>query len=121
MKRIITFACASLLSVSGMLCMAADTPVFPGGESAINEYIAQNLRYPALAKENGIEGVVEVAFTVKADGSVGSIKITRMIDPDLEQEAIRLVKNMPRWTPADKNGAPVDAPVSLRIPFILSE
>ena len=44
-----------------------------------------------------------------------------MIDPDLEQEAIRLVKNMPRWTPADKNGAPVDAPVSLRIPFILSE
>ena len=81
--------------------------------------ISENLQYPAMAKENGVEGIVNVAFTVKSDGSIGSIKIVRMIDPDLEQEAIRLVKSMPKWTPADDGGNPVDATATVAIPFIL--
>lgn len=56
---------------------------------------------------------------MKSDGSIGSIKIVRMIDPDLEQEAIRLVKSMPKWTPADDGGNPVDATATVAIPFIL--
>lgn len=99
--------------------MAADTPTFPGGEEALSQYIAANIKYPVSAKENGVEGVVSVRFTVKADGSVGSIKIVRMVDPDLEQEAIRLVKGMPAWTPADKDGTPVDAPAEISVPFVL--
>lgn len=101
--------------------MAADKPTFPGGEEALNKYISDNLVYPEAAKENGVEGIVTVGFIVKIDGSIGTIKIVRMVDPDLEQEAIRLVKNMPAWIPADKDGTPVDAPAEVAVPFVLSE
>lgn len=98
---------------------AGPKPEYPGGQDALNQYISTNLKYPQAAKDNGIEGVVDVAFTVKADGSIGAIKIVRMIDPDLEEEAIRLVKGMPAWTPADKNGQPVDAQTQVEINFVL--
>lgn len=92
---------------------------FPGGEEALNKYIAEKKVYPQVSKENGIEGIVVIAFTVKADGSIGSIKIMRMIDPDLEQESIRIVKDMPNWNPATDNGNPVDSQVQIDIPFLL--
>ncbi len=117
MKRF--FVAIALIFAMAVPAFSATAPTFPGGEDAMKKYIQENLKYPAMAKENGIEGIVNVAFTVKADGSVGSIKIVRMIDPDLEQEAIRLVKNMPLWTPAEEGGAPVDATATVSIPFIL--
>lgn len=98
---------------------AGDTPEYPGGKEALDSYIAENLKYPAAAAANGIEGTVDVAFMVYANGSIGTIKIVRMIDPDLEAEAIRLVKGMPAWTPADKNGTPVEAPAQVQINFVL--
>lgn len=111
----------ALLGIAGMVAgaYASDKPSFPGGEKELKDYISTNLKYPAPAKANGVEGVVNVGFIVKADGSIGSIKIIRMVDPDLEQEAIRLVKDMPAWTPADKDGAPVDAPAEVSVPFVL--
>lgn len=109
-----------LLAIAGFLTAAADSGAsFPGGDKALELYISSNLTYPQEAVDNGIEGVVNVAFTVRPDGSIGSIKIVRMIDPDLEQEAIRLVKNMPAWTPAEKNGVPVEATVTIPIKFTL--
>ena len=113
----------SLLMMAGIsfAMSAADVPTFPGGEEALNKYISDNLKYPEAAKGNGVEGIVSVGFIVKTDGSIGTIKIVRMVDPDLEQEAIRLVKNMPEWTPADKDGKPVDAPAEIDVPFVLSE
>lgn len=99
----------------------ADSASYPGGDSAMQEYLTANMKYPAAAKQNGIEGVVNVSFVVKADGSIGTIKIARLIDPDLEQEAIRLVKNMPAWTPATNGGSAVDSTVEIAIPFQLSE
>lgn len=117
MKKIILTA--TLLTAS--LTALASDPQYPGGESALNTYISQNMQYPAIAIQNGIEGVVTVEFTVRPDGSVGTIKIVRMIDPDLEQEAIRLVKNMPAWTPAERNGTPVEANVTIPITFTLPE
>lgn len=92
---------------------------FPGGEQAEKDYIATNMKYPQASKDNGIEGVVNVVFTVKADGSIGNIKIKRMVDPDLEGEAIRLVKQMPKWTPASDNGTPVESIVETAISFTL--
>lgn len=98
----------------------AITPAsFPGGEEAQAKYIQVNLKYPASAKENGIEGVVAVIFTVKTDGSIGNIKIKRMVDPDLESEAIRLVKQMPAWQPATDNGQPVESTAEIDVPFTL--
>ena len=112
-----------LLSVAGLLlagaAFAGIKPEYPGGESALKKYISTNLKYPQSAIDNGIEGVVDVAFLVKADGSIGAIKIVRMVDPDLESEAIRLVKGMPAWVPADKNGQPVDAQTQVEINFVL--
>lgn len=101
---------------------AADSaPSFPGGDKALAEYFASNIKYPAAALDNGIEGVVNVAVSIKSDGSIGSIKIVRMIDPDLEQEAIRVIKNMPAWIPAQKNGAPAEEVVMIPIKFTLPE
>lgn len=116
MKKLGMIAASLLLAGAAY---AGPTPQYPGGESALKEYIATNLKYPQTAKDNGIEGVVDVAFTVKADGSIGAIKIVRMVDPDLESEAIRLVKGMPAWTPADKNGQPVDAQTQVQINFVI--
>lgn len=102
-----------------MAVMAADVPVYPGGDSALKEYISSNMKYPSTARENGIEGIVNVSFTVNPDGTIGSIKIVRMVDPDLEQEAIRLVKSMPKWTPANKDGQAVAMEVTVAVPFTL--
>lgn len=99
---------------------AATKAEFAGGDKALTEYIAKNLKYPEMAKENGVEGVVTVMFTVKPDGSIGNIKIKRMVDPDLEQESIRLVKTMPKWTPAtDDAGNAVESTAEVSIPFTL--
>lgn len=98
---------------------AGPEPQYPGGKQALDQYIATNMKYPQAAIDNGIEGVVDVAFIVKTDGSIGSIKIVRMVDPDLESEAIRLVKGMPAWTPADKNGQPIDAQTQIEVNFVL--
>ena len=107
------------------LCGAAyaATPAsFPGGKEAEQEYFTKNLKYPQMAKENEVEGVVTVVFTVKADGSIGNIKIKRMVDPDLEAEAIRLVKQMPTWEPAkNDSGAPVESVEEADVNFSLSE
>ena len=112
-----------MLAMAGLLLAgaahAASQPQYPGGKDAMNQYLATNLKYPKSAIDNGIEGVVDVAFIVKADGSIGSIKIVRMVDPDLESESIRLVKGMPAWIPAEKNGQPVDAQTQVEVKFVL--
>ena len=103
----------------GLGAFAITPASFPGGEAAQEQYILVNLKYPQTAKDNGIEGVVAVVFTVKADGTIGNIKIKRMVDPDLENEAIRLVKQMPNWTPATDNGTPVESTAEIDVPFTL--
>ena len=115
MKKLLA-ALAIVAGISGT-ALAGAVPEYPGGKEAMDKYIAENMKYPQTAIDNGIEGVVPVSFTVKADGSIGNIKIVRMIDPDLEAEAIRLVKNMPRWTAADSG----DALTQINITFTLPE
>lgn len=118
MKRVVVAAAAALFSLAAL---GAKAPSYPGGEKAMAEYISANMKYPAAAVDNGIEGEVSLTFTVKADGSIGAIKVERMIDADLEQEAIRLVKNMPKWIPATDGSTPVEAPGRVTINFVLPE
>ncbi|MDE6330748.1 MAG: energy transducer TonB [Muribaculaceae bacterium] len=109
-----------ILSAVGFLSMMADSPAsFPGGEEAMLQYFAENTKYPEAAREFGIEGVVNVECRILTDGKIGNIKITRMLDPDLEQEAIRLIKSMPAWTPAEKGGRPVEQTVTIPVKFTL--
>lgn len=106
--------------IAAAISAFADTPAqFPGGKEAMDKFIADNMVYPSTSKQNGIEGVVNVSFTVKADGQIGTIKIVRLIDPDLEQEAIRLVKKMPAWQPATRDGSSVDSSVEIPVVFEL--
>lgn len=117
MKKYLIILAASLGISLG--AWAVTPASFPGGDDAVKEYITANMKYPQMAKDNGIEGVVSVIFTVKADGTIGNIKIKRMVDPDLEAEAIRLVKQMPKWTPANDNGAAVESTAEVDIAFTL--
>lgn len=77
-------------------------PEFPGGAKAIKEYLSKNMKYPAEAKEKGIQGRVIVQFVVDEKGKVTSPKVARSVEASLDSEALRLIENMPRWTPGRK-------------------
>ena len=113
----------TLTAVAGAIlsAAAAGVPTFPGGDAALKKYISDNTVYPENAKENGVEGIVSVGFIVNTDGSLSQIKVIKLIDPDLEKEAIRVVGIMPAWIPAEKDGTPIEAPSKVDIPFILDE
>lgn len=94
-------------------------PSFPGGISGLMTYLNQNTRYPAVAQENGVQGRVVVSFVVGKDGHISDVTVLRSVDPSLDKEAIRVVRNMPRWTPGKQGGKPVrvryNVPVSFRL------
>lgn len=82
-------------------------PSFPGGPAALMKYLSENMRYPAVAEENGIQGRVTVQFVVEKDGSVTDVKTMKSVDPALDREAERVVKSMPKWIPGKQNGSAV--------------
>lgn len=94
-------------------------PSFPGGISGLRTYLNQNTRYPAVAQENCVQGRVVVSFVVGKDGHISDVTVLRSVDPSLDKEAIRVVRNMPRWTPGRQGGEPVkvryNVPVSFRL------
>ncbi len=94
-------------------------PRFPGGEAALMKYLDSHIVYPPLAAMNEVEGRVVVQFVVKKDGSVGEVKIVRSVDKDLDKEAIRVVKSLPKFTPGRQNGKAVNVWYTLPVPFKL--
>ncbi len=92
-----------------------------GGDEQFEEYIQKHLKYPELAVKDSIEGTVEVRFTVGIDGQISDIKIVKSLGDDFDQEAIRLIKEGPAWTPAMINGSPITMQTSVKIKFGLPE
>lgn len=94
-------------------------PSFPGGNDALMKFLQENVKYPVVAQENGVQGRVVVSFVVEKDGSITDVKVVRSVDPSLDKEATRVVKSMPRWIPGKQNGAAVrvkyNVPVSFRL------
>lgn len=94
-------------------------PSFPGGISGLRTYLNQNIRYPAEAQENCVQGRVVVSLVVEKDGHISDVTVLRSVDPSLDKEAVRVVRNMPRWTPGKQGGEPVrvryNVPVSFRL------
>lgn len=94
-------------------------PMYPGGDAALMGYLHDNIHYPTIAAENGVQGRVVVGFVVERDGSITDVKILRGVDPSLDREAMRVVKSMPRWNPGKQNGSAVrvkyQVPVSFRL------
>ena len=96
-----------------------EDPEFPGGLDALSKFIADNIKYPQLAKENNITGKVFVSFVVEKDGSVGQVKILRDIGGGCGNEAVRVVKLMPKWKPGKQRGKPVRTQFNLPVNFDL--
>ena len=94
-------------------------PEFPGGMEALYKYLAQNIKYPALARDNGITGRVYVTFVVERDGSITNPKFLKDIGGGCGQEAIRVVKSMPKWTPGKQRGKAVRVQFNLPVNFNL--
>lgn len=92
---------------------------FPGGNTAMFEYIRKNMQYPQDAIEKEITGKCYVQFVVKSDGSIGNVKLIRSVYPSIDNEAIRLIKGMPTWIPAQMDGKNVNSYYTLPIKFAL--
>ncbi|MCH3994517.1 MAG: energy transducer TonB [Prevotella sp.] len=94
-------------------------PSFPGGPSALMAYLNNNVKYPVVAQENGVQGRVVISFVVERDGSITDVQVVKSVDPSLDREASRVVRSMPRWNPGKQNGQAVrvkyNVPVSFRL------
>ncbi|MBD5370098.1 MAG: energy transducer TonB [Bacteroides sp.] len=100
--------------------VAVEQPAeFPGGQAAMMKWLSNNIRYPESAQQNGISGRVVVKFVVEKDGSIGNPTIVKGVDRDLDQEALRVVKRMPKWQPGKNNGQPVRSYFNLPVTFRL--
>lgn len=100
-----------------ILTIVEENAQFPGGDEACYRWLAEHIQYPAIAKEQGIQGRVFTTFVVNTDGSITDVKAERSPDPSLSEEAIRVIKMMPRWKPAHQDGKVVRSRFSLPIMF----
>lgn len=94
-------------------------PSFPGGMGALMSWLSQNIKYPVIAAENGVEGRVIVQFVVEKDGSITDVKIAKSVDPSLDKEATRVVSSMPHWIAGRQNGNPVRVKYTVPVTFKL--
>ncbi|MBR2184040.1 MAG: energy transducer TonB [Prevotella sp.] len=94
-------------------------PSYPGGMSALMQYLSSNIKYPVIAEENGIQGRVICTFVVERDGSITDVKIAKSVDPSLDKEAMRVVSKMPKWIPGKQNGSAVRVKYTLPVTFRL--
>ena len=94
-------------------------PDFPGGQAALMQYLAKNIKYPTIAQENGTQGRVIIQFVVERDGSISDVHVARGVDPYLDKEAVRVVKSMPKWLPGKQNGKAVRVKFTVPVMFRL--
>ncbi|HTD39099.1 MAG TPA: energy transducer TonB [Mucilaginibacter sp.] len=136
MKKIFLIICLSVFSVLAKAQVADTTsnndpkkvwvkvdkePQFPGGMEHLFNYLMTNLKYPEEAKKNGLSGKVFVGFVVEKDGSLTDIKVIKGVSPELDAEAIRLIKDSPKWRPGSAGGVPCRVQYNLPINFQLPQ
>ncbi len=94
-------------------------PAFPGGDANLFKFLGENVKYPVIAQENGIQGRVICQFVVNKDGSIVDVEVVRPVDPSLDKEAIRVIKSMPKWSPGKQRGKSVRVKYTLPVNFKL--
>ncbi len=94
-------------------------PEFPGGNTAMMKFLSDNIKYPVIAQENGIQGRVICNFVVERDGSNTDVQVVRGVDPSLDKEAVRVIQQMPRWKPGKQRGQAVRVRFTLPVVFRL--
>lgn len=105
----------------GVFFVVEEMPKYPGGEDSLKSFIANNVKYPKIAVEKGIQGKVYVTFVVDTDGSVAESRIARGVDPALDKEALRVINSMETWTPGKEKGKPVKVSYTVPINFALND
>lgn len=96
-----------------------EMPSFPGGETERVRFLSQNLTYPQLAREAGIQGTVYLSFVIERDGSITDVRILRGVEGGCSEEAVRVVNSMLKWNPGNQRGIPVRVQMSIPIKFTL--
>ena len=99
---------------------ADELPEFPGGTDSLLDYLRKNIKYPALCRENNVQGRVVVSFIIDTDGSITEAEVVRSVDPLLDAEALRTISQMPAWKPGKKNGNIVRVRYAVPINFVLN-
>jgi TonB family protein len=100
--------------------LVEDMPEFPGGDEARNNYLTKNIKYPEVARKEGIEGRVFITFVVEKDGSIADVKVLRGIGGGCDEEAVRVIENMPVWIPGKQRGKNVRVQFNMPIVFKLN-
>ena len=95
-------------------------PAFPGGQTALFQWLSNNIKYPTVAEENGVQGRVICTFVVERDGSITDVKVVKSVDPSLDKEAGRVINSMPHWIPGKQKSKPVRVKYTLPVTFRLS-
>lgn len=98
-----------------------ENPEYPGGNSAMMKFLSDNIKYPVIAQENGIQGRVITTFVVERDGSITDVQVVRGVDPSLDREAIRVIQTMPKWKPGKQRGSTVRVRFTLPVVFRLAQ
>jgi protein TonB len=93
-------------------------PEFPGGRQALDKFLRENIKYPAVAVQKKLSGVVHVSFMISRYGRIERVKVSKSVDPAIDNEAVRVVKAMPSWTPGRRHGQPVNVLLTLPIRFL---
>ena len=106
-------------STSAPYSVVEQMPEFPGGEAALRKYLSNSVKYPRIATENGVQGKVYVNFVVDKSGSISNVKVVRGVDSALDNEAVRVIKAMPKWIPGKQNGETVRVSYTVPINFVL--
>ncbi len=96
-----------------------EMPEFPGGTAALQKYLAESVKYPVIAQENGIQGRIYVQFVINSKGEVTNATVLRGVDPSLDREALRVVQSMPNWKPGKQRNRPVRVSYTVPINFVL--
>ena len=105
------------LQYGDVYSVVEEMPEYPGGMNELAKYLSENIKYPEEAKEIGIGGRVFISFIVEKDGSVNEVSVIRSVDPLVDNEAVRVVKTMPKWKPGKQNGKIVRVSYILPINF----
>ncbi len=96
-----------------------EMPEFPGGMNKLGEYLAKSIKYPQMAREAGIQGRVFITFVIEKDGSVTNVQVLRPLGGGCDEEAVRVVKSMPKWKPGKQRGKAVRVSYNLPVNFKL--
>jgi TonB family protein len=104
---------------SGIMEIQQQMPEFPGGKEAKMKFLSENIRYPVIAQENGIQGRIVAQFDVQSTGKISDVKIVNSVDPTLDREVIRIIERMPDWTPGEHNGNKVNVRQTFSVLFRL--